>query len=142
MNQSPDPELLSLNTATVREKWSLRQMIEGCARHGIRGIAPWRDKLAQMGLKEAARAIRAHDLSVTGLCRGGGFTVLALLQQRVRQWIICVVLVLDGAERGGFGPDKIAQLVPHPGTEWRVTEIVDLSQTSRGMGGFGSSESP
>ena len=42
----PDPGLLSLNTATVREKWSLREMIEGCARHGIRGISPWRDKLA------------------------------------------------------------------------------------------------
>jgi hypothetical protein len=41
MHQSPDPELLSLNTATVREKWSLRQMIEGCARHGIRGATSW-----------------------------------------------------------------------------------------------------
>ena len=36
----PDPELLSLNTATVREKWSLREAIEDCARHGIRNISP------------------------------------------------------------------------------------------------------
>ncbi len=69
----PDPDLLSLNTATVREKWNLRQMIEGCSRHRIRGISPWRDKLAEMGAKEAARAIRDHGLSVTGLCRGGMF---------------------------------------------------------------------
>ena len=46
----PDPGLLSLNTATVREKWGLRQAIEGCARHGIRGIAPWRDKSAELGV--------------------------------------------------------------------------------------------
>jgi sugar phosphate isomerase/epimerase len=72
-NSPPNPDLLSLNTATVREKWSLRQMIEGCARHGIRGIAPWRDKVAELGAKEAAKMIRAHGLSVTGLCRGGMF---------------------------------------------------------------------
>ena len=69
----PDPGLLSLNTATVREKWNLRQMIEGCARHGIAGISPWRDKLAELGAKEAARLIRDHGLTVTGLCRGGMF---------------------------------------------------------------------
>jgi sugar phosphate isomerase/epimerase len=73
MSDPPDPDLLSLNTATVREKWSLRQMIEGCARQHIRGIAPWRDKLAEMGVKEAARAIRDNGLTVTGLCRGGMF---------------------------------------------------------------------
>jgi len=69
----PDLELLSLNTATVREKWNLRQMIEGCGRHRIPGISPWRDKLAEMGAKEAAKAIRGNGLTVTGLCRGGMF---------------------------------------------------------------------
>src|SRR5258708_32667494 len=69
----PDPELLSLNTATVREKGSLREMIEGCARHRIRGISPWRDKLAEMGVKEAAKAVRDNGLAVTGLWRGGMF---------------------------------------------------------------------
>ena len=73
MSNPPDPELLSLNTATVRDKWKLRQIIEGCSRHGIRGISPWRDKLAEMGAKTAARAIRDHGLTVTGLCRGGMF---------------------------------------------------------------------
>ena len=64
---------LSLNTATVRKQWSLAQIIDGCARHGIRGLSPWRDQVAAMGLKDAVRAIRAHDLTVTGLCRGGFF---------------------------------------------------------------------
>jgi sugar phosphate isomerase/epimerase len=70
---APNPPLLSLNTATTRGRWGLAQAIEGCARHGIRGIAPWRDLLAGMGVEKAARAIRTHDLTVTGLCRGGMF---------------------------------------------------------------------
>ena len=69
----PPPSLLSLNTATTRKQWGLAQAIEGCARHGIRGIAPWRDQLHAMGLQAAAKAIRSHGLTVTGLCRGGMF---------------------------------------------------------------------
>jgi len=46
----PSPDLLALNAATVREKWSLRETIDGCARHHFRGISPWRDRLAQMGV--------------------------------------------------------------------------------------------
>src|SRR5690606_18609522 len=68
-----EPTRLSLNTATVRERWTLRQCIEGCVRHGIGGIAPWRDMLAACGVDEATRLIAGHGLTVTGLCRGGMF---------------------------------------------------------------------
>src|SRR3546814_1828676 len=60
------PGPLSLNTATVREQWSLKDCIEGCARHGITGISPWRDKLAEYGTANAARHIREVGLTVTG----------------------------------------------------------------------------
>ncbi len=70
---SPDPGLLSLNVVTVRDQWNLRECIEGCARHNIPGIAPWRDKLAELGVKTAAKMIRDNGLTVTGLCRGGSF---------------------------------------------------------------------
>ncbi len=69
----PDPELLSINTVSVRGKWNLRQTIEGCARQGIRGISPWRDELAEAGLKQAARMLRDNGMTVTGVCRGGMF---------------------------------------------------------------------
>jgi len=69
----PDPDLLALNAATVREKWSLREAIAGCARHRFRGIAPWRDKLAELGIKEAAKIIRDVGLSVTALWGAGMF---------------------------------------------------------------------
>lgn len=77
------PERLSLNTATVREQWTLAQCIDGCARHGIAGISPWRDKLHEMGVGPAARAIRAAGLSVSGLCRGGWFTERGAVDQAV-----------------------------------------------------------
>lgn len=64
---------LSLNTVTVKERWGLAACIEGCARHGIPGISPWRDVLAAMGVEAAARKIRDAGLTVSGLCRGGMF---------------------------------------------------------------------
>jgi sugar phosphate isomerase/epimerase len=64
---------LSLNTATVRKQWTLGEIIEGCVRHGIRGISPWRDQVAALGLKETKRRIDAAGLTVSGLCRGGFF---------------------------------------------------------------------
>ena len=70
---SADAALLSLNTITVREQWSLAECIEGCVRHSIGGISPWRDKLEEVGAGEAARRIGDAGLTVTGLCRGGMF---------------------------------------------------------------------
>ena len=103
----PDPGRLSLNTATVKAQWTLAQMIDGCARHGIRGIAPWRDKLAEMGLKAAAKAIRDNGLSVTGLCRGGFFTAPDWLDDNRRAIeeahaleADCLVLVVGGLPAG------------------------------------------
>ncbi|MFN6956030.1 MAG: sugar phosphate isomerase/epimerase family protein [Acetobacteraceae bacterium] len=68
------PGPLSLNTITVTGL-SLAQCIEACARHGIPGIAPWRDVLQAMGTQAAAKHIRDAGLRVTGLCRGGMFTL-------------------------------------------------------------------
>ena len=67
------PRAASLNTVTVKERWSLAECIEGCARHGIPAISPWRDVLHGMGVDRAARAIRDAGLAVSGLCRGGMF---------------------------------------------------------------------
>lgn len=70
---SGDTRLMSLNGATVRQLWTLEQIIDGCARHHIGGIAPWRDQIEQCGLDEAVRRIRDAGLKVSGLCRGGMF---------------------------------------------------------------------
>jgi sugar phosphate isomerase/epimerase len=70
-------EWLSLNWATVREQWDLRQVIEGCARHRIPGFAPWREPVQALGVTEAARLIQGHGLAVSGLCRAGMFPAAA-----------------------------------------------------------------
>jgi sugar phosphate isomerase/epimerase len=70
---SADHRWLSLNTATVRKQGDLVQIIEACARHGIRAIDPWRDQVAAIGLDRAARAVRDAGLELSGYCRGGMF---------------------------------------------------------------------
>jgi sugar phosphate isomerase/epimerase len=69
----PDTSSLSLNTATVRRQWSLPQIVDACVRHGIATISPWRDQVAEIGLKESARRIRDAGLALSGYCRGGMF---------------------------------------------------------------------
>ncbi len=103
---------LSLNTATVSRQWTLAECIEGCARHGLGGISPWRDKLHEMGTAAAARAIRDAGLAVSGLCRGGWFTAEGTLTQGVlddnRRAVdeaadlgaACLVMVVGGLPKG------------------------------------------
>ena len=71
---SGDHRWLSLNTATVRKQGNLLEIIDACARHGIRAIDPWRDQVAATGLDRAVRAIRDAGLELSGYCRGGMFT--------------------------------------------------------------------
>jgi sugar phosphate isomerase/epimerase len=118
---------LSLNTATVKKQWNLAQIIDGCARHAIRGISPWRDQVAAMGLKEAVRAIHSQDLKVTGLCRGGFFTAkdwkddnLRAIEEAHELGAQCLVLVVGGLLPGSKDlaasrkrvRDAIAEVLP------------------------------
>jgi sugar phosphate isomerase/epimerase len=63
--------------------------------------------VAAMGLKAAAMAIRAHDLTVTGLCRGGFFTAkdwhddnLRAIEEAHELQAQCLVLVVGGLPPG------------------------------------------
>src|ERR1700709_2295569 len=71
---SADHRWLSLNTATVRKQGNLAEIVDACARHGIRAIDPWRDQVAAIGLDRAARVVRDAGLDLSGYCRGGMFT--------------------------------------------------------------------
>jgi sugar phosphate isomerase/epimerase len=105
---SADHRWLSLNTATVRKQGDLLQIIDACARHGIRAIDPWRDQVAAAGLDRAARAVRDAGLELSGYCRGGMFTSDAARRVEVRDdnrravdeaealGAPCVVLVVGG----------------------------------------------
>jgi sugar phosphate isomerase/epimerase len=118
---------LSLNTATIRRQWTLAQAIDGCARHGIGGISPWRDQIAQMGLSQAKKSIKEKNLAVTGLCRGGFFTAKdwrddnrRAIEEAHELAAQCLVLVVGGLPQGSKDlisarqavKDGIAEILP------------------------------
>ena len=118
---SADHRWLSLNTATVRKQGDLAEIIEACARHGIRAIDPWRDQVAAIGLDRAVRAVRDAGLELSGYCRGGMFTSDAARRIEVRDdnrravdeakalGAPCLVLVVGGLpqySRPGSTPSR------------------------------------
>lgn len=74
---SQDHRWLSINTATVRKSRGvdlpLPDIIEACARRGIRAISPWRDQVHAAGLAKVSQLLRTHGLELSGYCRGGMF---------------------------------------------------------------------
>jgi len=128
-----DRSLLSINSMTVKP-WSLEQLVEGCTRAGISAISPWRDIVQACGLPRAAKLIRDHGMTVTGLCRGGMFPAAdeagrrAALDDNTRAvdeaaaiGARCLVLVVGGLPKGSrdiFGArqqvrEGLAALLPH-----------------------------
>ncbi|MBT9432350.1 sugar phosphate isomerase/epimerase [Candidatus Sodalis endolongispinus] len=104
---------LSLNTATLGPGASLRDAVRGCLKYGFGGIAPWRDKLAEVGLAPACRLIRDAGLQVSGLCRGGMFPAadraareknradnLRAIEEAAALEAACLVLVVGGLPAG------------------------------------------
>lgn len=67
-----DVARLSFNQITA-DACSLAQVVDGCVRHGVGSIAVWRHKIAEVGLDEAVRLVRAAGLRVSSVCRGGMF---------------------------------------------------------------------
>ena len=84
---SRDHDWLSINTATLRRargvEQPLSQIIEACARRGVRALATWRDQVAAAGLAPTARLLRAHQLRLSGYCRGGMFPVANAAARRL-----------------------------------------------------------
>ena len=102
-----DHRWLSINTATVRRQhgrdWPLLEILDACARHGIRAMSPWHDQVAQAGLAATARALKAHGMELSGYCRGGMFTSpnarddnLRALDEACELQAPCLVLVVGG----------------------------------------------
>jgi sugar phosphate isomerase/epimerase len=125
---------LSINLATVRQQWDMRQAVEGCLRHGITAIAPWRDQILTIGLSEARRLVEANGLRVTGVCRGGMFPAADLqgrqaaiednrraIDEAAALRADCLVLVVGGLPKGSkdiaaardMVAEGIAAVLPH-----------------------------
>lgn len=66
-----DPNRLCIHHATVQERWSMPEFIDGMVRHGVGSVAILRDKLAACGVSEGAKRLEGAGLVVTSLCAGG-----------------------------------------------------------------------
>ncbi|RDJ06078.1 sugar phosphate isomerase/epimerase family protein [Rhizobium grahamii] len=125
---------LSINLATVREQYNMRQAVDACLRQDIVAIAPWRDQVHAIGLAEASRIVAENGLKVTGLCRGGMFPAgnpaaraaaiddnRKAIDEAAALNADCLVLVVGGlpvgsrniAEAREMVADGIAQILPH-----------------------------
>jgi sugar phosphate isomerase/epimerase len=124
---------LSLNTATVRKQWDLAQIIDGCVRHGIKGISPWRDQIAQMGLSAATKAIKQAGLTVTGVCRGGFFSAkdwkddnLRAIEEAHELGAPALILVVGGMPEGSKDLAGIRRR-----TQDAISEILPIARKAK-----------
>ncbi|ENN85172.1 xylose isomerase domain protein TIM barrel [Rhizobium freirei PRF 81] len=127
-------EGLSINLATVRQQYDMRQAVEACLKQDIVAIAPWRDQVHKIGLAEAARIVADNKLRVTGLCRGGMFPAVdaegraaaiddnkRAIDEAAALNADCLVLVVGGLPAGSKNiaharemvADGIAAILPH-----------------------------
>ena len=139
---SGDHRWLSINTATVRKQGDLVQIVDACARHGIRAISPWRDQVAAVGLEAAVRAVRGADLHLSGYCRGGMFPAdpgrraevrddnRRAVDEAVALGAACLVLVVGGLpqfSRPGSAPSKDLAGA-HAQVEEGIAELLDYAR--------------
>jgi sugar phosphate isomerase/epimerase len=80
---APGAGRLSLNQMTI-PGWTVQQAVDGCARHGIRSIGLWREKVAEQGVAASARVAREAGVAISSLCRGGFFPAGTGAERRSR----------------------------------------------------------
>lgn len=79
----PDPARLSLNQITINHQ-TLAEAVDLCVKLGIKWIAPWRNRIQEIGVTRAARLLRESGLRVSSLCRGGFFPAPTAAQRLER----------------------------------------------------------
>jgi sugar phosphate isomerase/epimerase len=125
---------LSINLATVRQQWGFREAVDGCLRHGIAAISPWRDQVMAIGLDEATRIVKDNGLRLTGYCRGGLFPAAdaagraaavddnrRMIDESAALGAECLVLIAGGLPQGSRDlagahdrvADGLSAILPH-----------------------------
>jgi sugar phosphate isomerase/epimerase len=120
-------ERLSVNQWTVRS-WGVRELADGCGRHGIGAVGLWREPVAEFGLQRSAKVVRDAGLRVSSLCRSGFFAQpgwldsnRAAIDEAAELGAACLVLVVgglpDNSKKLGAArahvADAVAELVPY-----------------------------
>jgi sugar phosphate isomerase/epimerase len=124
---------LSINQMTTR-RWSVAELVDGCARAGIPAVGLWREPVAEIGVAEAATRVADAGLRVSSLCRGGFLTAIdaaeharamadnrRAIDEAAALGTDCLVMVVGGLPEGSTDltgarqrvADAIAELAPH-----------------------------
>jgi sugar phosphate isomerase/epimerase len=74
---------ISLNQITT-ERWNLKEAVDGCMRADIPWIGLWRNRIAEVGVAESKRLVRAAGIGVSSVCRGGMFPAATADQRQVK----------------------------------------------------------
>jgi sugar phosphate isomerase/epimerase len=74
MNHQQHNDISKLCVHTITTKpWKIEEAAKHFSEAGIKGITVWRDALEGRNIYATGKMLRAHDLSVASLCRGGFF---------------------------------------------------------------------
>jgi len=117
-------DLASINTATLGHREPLHVSVDRIARAGFGGIAPWRHEVEATDVKQIARQIRSHGLTVTGYCRSTYLPALtkaeftaniesnkAALRDAAELGARCFVMVVGGVPPGSRDLDAARRQV-------------------------------
>lgn len=102
----------AINQITTKS-WSMPEAIEGLRKHGVTGIACWRQYLDDYGVRETARHLREADMWVASLCTSAWFDApdatgmqqaidanRRILDDAAEIGAPCVVMVVGGLPEG------------------------------------------
>ena len=67
-----DLSKLCIHTITTKP-WNIEEAAKKFSAVGVKGITVWRNALEEKNIKETGKILRAHDLTIVSLCRGGFF---------------------------------------------------------------------
>lgn len=76
-----DLSRFAINQITT-PKWDMAQAIDGYARHGVHGIAVWRNFMEDYGVSATRRHLRSADMWVASLCTSEWLSVETAEQMR------------------------------------------------------------
>lgn len=128
-----DEKLLSINQVTLMPR-SFEETVAALARHDIRAISIWREKLHECGLTKARQLLQNEGLAISGLCFAGLITspdageatkamdeVRRAIDEAAALQARCLVFVAGGVDprdkdikaTRARALDRIAELVPH-----------------------------
>ncbi|WP_017585716.1 sugar phosphate isomerase/epimerase family protein [Nocardiopsis ganjiahuensis] len=103
-------ERFSLNQATIK-KADLAATIDHAVAAGVRSVGLWRDRVAEVGLAEAASRLSDSGLRFSSLCRGGFVTDPATADEQWKENLLALDETAALAEAGAPGSAPVLVLV-------------------------------